>query len=73
MVGATGFEPATSCSQSRCATRLRYAPTVQMLTRQQAVDDRDVAPGLVRPLVLRLLAVGLGAESRGGDRVGGAG
>ncbi len=25
-VGAAGFEPATSCSQSRCATRLRYAP-----------------------------------------------
>ena len=27
MVGATGFEPATSCSQSRRATELRYAPT----------------------------------------------
>ncbi len=27
MVGATGFEPATPCSQSRCATKLRYAPT----------------------------------------------
>ena len=26
MVGETGFEPATLCSQSRCATRLRYAP-----------------------------------------------
>ncbi len=26
LVGATGFEPATLCSQSRCATRLRYAP-----------------------------------------------
>ncbi len=26
MVGATGFEPATLCSQSRCATKLRYAP-----------------------------------------------
>ncbi len=28
MVGATGFEPATTCSQNRCATRLRYAPKV---------------------------------------------
>ena len=28
MVGAEGFEPPTLCSQSRCATRLRYAPTV---------------------------------------------
>jgi hypothetical protein len=31
LVGATGFEPATLCSQSRCATRLRYAPTVKLL------------------------------------------
>eukprot|EP01038_Epipyxis_sp_PR26KG_P013821 gene13820-18535_t len=29
MVGAAGFELATLCSQSRCATRLRYAPTAQ--------------------------------------------
>ena len=28
MVGARGFEPPTPCSRSRCATRLRYAPTV---------------------------------------------
>ena len=27
-VGATGFEPATLCSQSRCATGLRYAPII---------------------------------------------
>ena len=27
LVGAAGFEPATPYSQSRCATRLRYAPT----------------------------------------------
>src|SRR5688572_23861707 len=26
MVGETGFEPATLCSQSRCATRLRHSP-----------------------------------------------
>jgi hypothetical protein len=26
MVGATGFEPATSCSQSKRATMLRHAP-----------------------------------------------
>ena len=33
LVGAEGFEPPTLCSQSRCATRLRYAPTFQSLTR----------------------------------------
>ena len=27
LVGPTGFEPATLCSQSRCATKLRYGPT----------------------------------------------
>src|ERR1700747_3671211 len=27
MVGAEGFEPPTLWSQTRCATRLRYAPT----------------------------------------------
>lgn len=26
LVGTTGFEPATPCSQGRCATRLRYVP-----------------------------------------------
>ena len=30
-VGATGFEPATSCSRSRRATELRYAPKVGMV------------------------------------------
>src|SRR5215203_3118966 len=32
MVGETGFEPATLCSQSRCATRLRHSPTSRPLT-----------------------------------------
>src|ERR1700692_3704829 len=29
LVGAIGFEPTTPCAQGRCATRLRYAPTVK--------------------------------------------
>ena len=65
MVGAARFERATSCSQSRCATRLRYAPTHQMLARQQPLYDRHVAPGLVSPFVLRLLAMRLGTEPDG--------
>ena len=32
MVGAEGFEPPTSCSQSRRATRLRHAPTLYFST-----------------------------------------
>ena len=31
VVGAVGFELTTLCSQSRCATRLRYAPTKDAL------------------------------------------
>ncbi len=31
LVGAEGFEPPTLCSQSRCATRLRYAPTADSI------------------------------------------
>jgi hypothetical protein len=27
LVGAAGFEPAAPCSQSRCSTRLSYAPS----------------------------------------------
>ena len=26
LVGVTGFEPATPCSQGKCATKLRYTP-----------------------------------------------
>src|SRR5690554_4446081 len=33
VVGAAGFEPATPWSQTRCATRLRYAPTIAWCTR----------------------------------------
>ncbi len=31
LVGARGFEPPTPCAQGRCATRLRYAPTVSII------------------------------------------
>src|SRR5215470_7544533 len=31
MVGAVRFELTTPCAQGRCATRLRYAPTLKMV------------------------------------------
>ena len=37
LVGAAGFELATLCSQSRCATRLRYAPTSDILTLKKPI------------------------------------
>ena len=36
MVGAEGFEPPTSCSQSRRATRLRHAPTARLIVEGAA-------------------------------------
>ena len=35
LVGATGFEPATLCSQSRCATKLRHTPTPNILLNRR--------------------------------------
>ena len=44
MVGAAGFEPATSCSQSRSATRLRYAPN------EIGGGERDRTDGLLHAM-----------------------
>ncbi len=42
MVGAIGFEPTTLWSQTRCATRLRYAPKPTILSsRMQPPTDTD--------------------------------
>ena len=38
MVGARGFEPPTSCSRSRRATRLRYAPRPLVFRRLWAAN-----------------------------------
>ena len=38
VVGAEGFEPPTLCSQSRCATRLRYAPTFPIIPRARRIS-----------------------------------
>ena len=34
MVGLAGFEPTTPCPPGRCATRLRYSPFRQRVTKQ---------------------------------------
>ena len=48
MVGATGFEPATSCSRSRRATGLRYAPPKQPNLKRVA----DAPVGIRTPNLL---------------------
>ncbi len=45
VVGADGFEPPTLCSQSRCATRLRYAP---ICTRQSIIAARPSGRRMIR-------------------------
>src|SRR5438105_6912697 len=39
MVGMAGFEPTTTCTPSRCATRLRYIPT-----RRRRSDPSSIIP-----------------------------
>ncbi len=41
VVGAKGFEPSTLWSQTRCATRLRYAPTGGILTAGTFASDSN--------------------------------
>ncbi len=51
-VGVRGFEPPTPCSQSRCATRLRYTPiVVGKQTAGYGITEREVkqARPRVRP------------------------
>jgi hypothetical protein len=45
LVGARGFEPRTPCAQGRCATRLRYAPTLYLS------DSKPLSRGTQRPLI----------------------
>jgi hypothetical protein len=48
MVGAEGFEPPTLWSQTRCATRLRYAPTTSSLSHQAALRASERAEEAMR-------------------------
>jgi hypothetical protein len=58
MVGARGFEPPTPCAQDRCATRLRYAPTisqwVEALKREWVNSYTHLPIYPLRPHDLRL-------------------
>ena len=47
MVGVQGFEPWTPCSQSRCATRLRYTPTETIFYTESAIAGKSCK---IRPM-----------------------
>src|SRR6476620_4515812 len=46
-VGATGFEPATSCSRSRRATGLRYAPPTLLVNEPSDAPGESRTPNLL--------------------------
>ena len=47
LVGAVGFEPTASCSQSMCATRLRYAPTAAPIIEAAVRGSREPVAGSI--------------------------
>lgn len=58
-VGVTGFEPATTWSQTRCATGLRYAPIVgsslQALTSAKVVTKNYLCNTFIAYLTLNFV------------------
>gem|GEM_PF-794886 len=44
MVGATGFEPATSCTPCKRATKLRYAPLLCASRDSSSPDKSRLVP-----------------------------
>ncbi len=34
VVGTAGFEPTTPCTQNKCATKLRHAPTLRVIYKK---------------------------------------
>src|SRR5262245_4947002 len=59
MVGMRGFEPPTTCTPSRCATRLRHIPTKRRLDSFliTPVEESQYFPELVADLADRDLAL----------------
>jgi hypothetical protein len=63
LVGAEGFEPPTLCSQSRCATRLRHAPSCSI----ERCSERAIlwaATNTVKPAGARRIAAPSIAKQR---------
>ncbi len=48
LVGARGFEPPTTWPPAKYATRLRYAPKVQIITEQKKSTDKNLGKVLLK-------------------------
>ncbi|MFM2029528.1 MAG: hypothetical protein RL517_719 [Pseudomonadota bacterium] len=55
VVGVQGFEPWTPCSQSRCATRLRYTPTEPIFYTEMVQRGKSCKITAMRALFLSKL------------------
>lgn len=55
MVGVAGFEPATTCSQSKCATRLRYTPLCTIAYYKSNIASCNSSEYVVERLELQAL------------------
>lgn len=60
-IGVTGFEPATFCSQSRRATKLRYTPLVLLVgvepTTKQILSLPPLPIGLQEQILVLLVGI----------------
>src|SRR6185437_2534716 len=61
MVGTAGFEPATPCTPSKCATRLRHVPTEE---EPLGVCCEGRHPHFTLPLLPRWLAITWASHGR---------
>src|SRR5215471_14590192 len=68
LVGMAGFEPTTTCTPSRCATRLRYIPTRRRRSDSTSIipfqESQDFAE-LLADLAQRVDALGARGVGRG--------
>ena len=65
MVGKTGFEPATSWSQTKRSTKLSYFPTYKKMVRQIGLEPTafwSVAKRSIQLSYWRIMAVSTGLE-----------
>ena len=51
-IGATGFEPATTCTPYRCATKLRYAQVTAQLSASRRPHAAARLPGHTEDLIM---------------------
>ncbi len=62
MVGVAGFEPTTSCSQSRRSTKLSYTPSMDFYDAKSAVRQDAKGKIVTGKRIERLHAVGGGSR-----------